>query len=833
MSKRMAQIILLCVCVPQTSNLVHATEALSISSLPSVVQEAAQHEFVAAYVTGIDDGHILPVSRAGRPVPGSAELPLQYLGPGLADRWAPDGHLMYSPGVQNIQVSRANRKHAPNLLPAEENKAGWTYQHHPGIGCWKGRLYAVWDMTHKDEDIPPCHVVYSTSSDGFHWSQARDLYPFNKAYNSRFYFFHSSNGRMLVFAAGFYPTDDILEARKETLLVREITADHKLGEVYTLIKPGPGHPPSFEQSKDEGFVQACREAANNRPLLEQADYGVLLGQNRMKWHDEKNWPGGSIGGVGDFWVFGKALCFFHRKDGTLVGLCKMGFVTQSTDEGKTWSLPVIPKGVVGGSGKLWAQKTPDGRYAMIYIPQRSQRYPMAVTTSDDGITFGDMRVIHGEVSPQRYEGRAKGGGPQYLRGVAEWGGDAPSLDKNSIWVIYSVNKEDIWVSRIPVPIVAGTKEPVHDTFDDIAPGPRVPGWNTYSPLWAPVRIASEPRTANRCLELEDREPTDYARAIRTFASCRTVEVSFRVNARQADRGQLNIELMGDSGTRPVRVVLNDRGQIQAVKGQEPEQSETARQQPGSGLVGTYFNNVGFDDPEDSVDFLLNVDQNWGRSRGQTWSARWTGFIQGPYDGEVTFVAEASDGLRLTIGDTLVIDGLSKDGQRSGKVTMRNGRKMPTILEFASSDGKAALRLFWQWQGRTKTLVPAAALSHDPSTLPRDYRVFDFNQRFSDGEITPNVDIMPYKADVWQTFRIRADCATGRYTLDVNGREVLKDARFAEPSSMVYALSFRTGSKTVKYRSMVSRQDLPNTEEPLPKVSYRIDDVMTENLHQRQ
>jgi len=574
MGKLVQPFILTCICITEASSFVYGAEGVSLSHVPAVVQEVVEPEFAGARVARVDDGYILPVSCAGEPIPGSAELPLQYLGPGLADRWAPDGHLMYSPGVQNFQISRANRKHPPKLPPAEENRLGWTYQHHPGIGCWKGKLYAVWDMTHKDEDIPPCHVVYSTSSDGFHWSEPRDLYPFNKAYHSRFYFFHSSNGRMLVFAAGFYPIDDILEAKKDTLLVREITADHKLGEVYTLIKPGQGHPPFFEQSKDEGFVQACREAVNNRPLLEQADYGVLLGERRMKWHDGKNWPGGKIGGVGDFWVFGKALCFFHRKDGALVGLCKMGFVTQSADGGKTWSLPVIPEGVVGGSGKLWAQETPDGRYAMIYIPQRSARYPMAVTTSDDGITFRDMRVIHGEVSPQRYAGRAKGGGPQYLRGVAEWGGDAASLDKDSIWVIYSVNKEDIWVSRIPVPIVAGTKEPVHDTFDDVAPGPRVPGWNTYSPLWAPVRIASEPGTPNKCLELEDREPTDYARAIRTFAPGKTVDVSFGVKAAQADCGQLHIELMGDLGTRPVRVVLNERGQIQAVKGQEPKQTIT-------------------------------------------------------------------------------------------------------------------------------------------------------------------------------------------------------------------------------------------------------------------
>ena len=81
------------------------------------------------------------------------------------------------------------------------------------------------------------------------------------------------------------------------------------------------------------------------------------------------------------------------------------------------------------------------------------------------------------------------------------------------------------------------------------------------------------------------------------------------------------------------------------------------------------------------------------------------------------------------------------------------------------------------------------------------------------------------ADEWLDFKINADCATGKYTVSMNGREVLKDAAFAEPSSIVYALSFRTG----KYRNKPgerARRDIPNTEEPLQKVTYRIDDVKT-------
>jgi len=577
---------------------------------------------------------------------GSAEMPVQYIGPGLPDSKAPDGRLMYSPGVQNIQVYRGNRK--PSSL--FDGGPGYTYHHHIDLACWKGRFYAVWDMSPVDEDTFPCRLVYSTSSDGFNWTEPKDLYPPNEAWNLRFYFFRASNDRMLVFAAG--PRKNVKrmkEKMKSVLLVREITADHKLGEIYTLIKPGPDYPASFEESKDAGFVAACREAYNNKPLLEQQDYGNLLGDRKMKWHKDDNWPNGDKPGD-----FGKAFCFYHRQDGALVGICKMGFVTESFDEGQSWSLPVVPKGIVTGMAKVWAQKTADGRYAMLYNPQRGERYPLAIITSDDGITFRDMRVVHGEEPPQRYSGNDKNLGAQYVRGVSEWAGDAASVDKSAIWVIYSVHKEDIWVSRIPLPIVADTKDAVNDTFDNIQTGPRVPGWNIYSPMWAAVRIAQDPAGDNRYLELEDREPVDYARGIRTFPAGIAADVSFRIAAGQADRGRLGIDLLGDRGARPVRLILNDKGQVQTTNGQE------------------------------------------------------------------------------------------------------------------------------------------------------------------------TVDVGTYEANKWSEFTIRIK--DGRFTLVRDGKAVLKDAAPAEPCSMVYAVSFRTG----EFRDKVAGEanpDLPNTEEPMEKVIYRIDDVV--------
>ena len=65
-----------------------------------------------------------------------------------------------------------------------------------------------------------------------------------------------------------------------------------------------------------------------------------------------------------------------------------------------------------------------------------------------------------------------------------------------MWLAYSVNKEDIWVSRIPVPLqTEGT------------------GWNFYVPKWADASVDK----SDDQLRLEDHDPYDYARADRVSA----------------------------------------------------------------------------------------------------------------------------------------------------------------------------------------------------------------------------------------------------------------------------------------------------------------------------
>jgi len=139
-----------------------------------------------------------------------------------------------------------------------------------------------------------------------------------------------------------------------------------------------------------------------------------------------------------------------------------------------------------------------------------------------------------------------------------------------------------------------------------------------------------------------------------------------------------------------------------------------------GLAGLTFNDKEFERP-DELDILSGLDNNWGSNRGNDWAASWSGVIEGPADGKVTFSAEVNDGIRLTIGDDVVIDSISGDGFDSGTIIMKKGKKYPAVLEFVTDGGRAKLRLWWQWAGSDKSIVAAEALSYNPVVIDEIFK----------------------------------------------------------------------------------------------------------------
>jgi len=502
---------------------------------------------------------------------GSIHEPVRYVGGPKVDPGAHDGQLRPAIGVESFQVMRANRKHAELA-----DNFGWTYNHGAMIVYWNNRFYIEYLSNPVGEHIAPGQTLLCSSADGRHWDFPRVVFPIyelrppdapGKAMmHQRMGFFIAPDGRLLVMAFyGHAPSP--FGKGGIGRVVRELHKDGSLGPIYFLrynARSGWGENntgyPFYKHSPDAGFVAACDAMLANRLMREQ-------------WWDEERLddPFFSVRTPGSRdprnWFHQEAFNWYHRKDGVLVGLWKWSEAALSSDDGKTWSRPVKCPTLQMTGAKISGRRTSDGRYALIYNPNidDDHRWPLAIVTGDDGILFDNMLCVQGEVPPRRFAGKYKDFGSQYNRCVEEGNGSTPGTE---LWVTYSMNKEDIWVTRIPVPVRHRVTAPVNDTFDSLATGGPVTDWNIYSPRWAPVEVVDFPSATNKSLELQDRDPYDYARAVRIFPETKSATVNFKVHAAQNHAGRLEVELTDRFGARPVRLVLAEDGQIKVAKGSE-------------------------------------------------------------------------------------------------------------------------------------------------------------------------------------------------------------------------------------------------------------------------
>ena len=460
-----------------------------------------------------------------------------------------DGALRPVVGVHNIQVYRANRTasaHADGLTD--------TYVHAPMLCHWRGHFYIEYLSGPRAEHEDPCATSLTRSADGITWEAPRVVFPAfelpdgsKTIAHQRMGFYVAPDGRLL--ALGFYgkhpsPNDGTGIGRA----VREIKEDGTCGPLY-FIRPNAksGFPdfklpyPLYWESPDSGFVAACDALLANKLMTAQ-------------WWEEE-----MLDETDFYRIKGKALSYVTRPDGSILGIWKNRLVATTNDRGQTWTEKVFAENVPQNASKYWLQRTGDARYALVLNPTNRNRYPLAIMTSDDSATFKDLAVVHGELPDQRFGGYLKNMGPQYVRGIVEGNGTPPDA-ATTFNLTYSVNKEDIWFARVPVPVTTTVSGPVNDTFDSGTPGTLPAGWNVYSPLWAPVRIAET--EGSRVIELRDEDPYDYARAIRVFPATHGVKVSFRLFARQTN-ARLEIDLLDAKGARPVRLAFGEDGKLWA------------------------------------------------------------------------------------------------------------------------------------------------------------------------------------------------------------------------------------------------------------------------------
>ena len=487
---------------------------------------------------------------------------VRYTGSALVNVDYHHGQLSPAVGVHNIQVLRANREE-----PDAANGFGWTYNHAPMLTYWNNTFYLEYLSNPVGEHVPPGQSFLLTSKDGYHWSSAVVAFPPYKVpdgtakagYNGvakdltavmhqRMGFYISAKNRLLMFA--YYgivlgPKDDPNDGNGIGRVVREIYKDGSFGPVYFIrynhaFNAGNTSYPFFERSKDKGFTEACKEMLAN-PLLTQ------------QWNEEADRNDPLITLHNDNY---KAFNFYTLPDGRTVGFWKYALTSVSNDKGKSWAYnPVRAPRFVNSNAKFWGQRTSDGKYITVYNPSEF-RWPLALSVSDDGLNYKNLLLVNGEITSMRYGGNYKSYGPQYVRGLEA---NALSPDGNC-WVSYSMNKEDIWISCIPVPVKDKVEQDVNDDFAQLPEATALSAWNVFSPLWAPVAIEKMTDGA-RALALKDKDPFDYAKAERIIPVARKMTAEFSIIPQQQDHGNLFIEFQDAKGNAGIRLIFDSTGTL--------------------------------------------------------------------------------------------------------------------------------------------------------------------------------------------------------------------------------------------------------------------------------
>jgi len=100
----------------------------------------------------------------------------------------------------------------------------------------------------------------------------------------------------------------------------------------------------------------------------------------------------------------------------------------------------------------------------------------------------------------------------------------------------------------------------------------------------------------------------------------------------------------------------------------------------------------------------------GQLPGQ-FSARWTGTLTAPRDGEYTLITESNDGVRLWLDNRCVIDNWTEHSITEDRtvVQLRSGQPYPLKVEFFYAGGQMAMKLLWEGPGISRQPIPRSAL----------------------------------------------------------------------------------------------------------------------------
>lgn len=364
----------------------------------------------------------------------TAAAPLA-VGPGVFDPALPDLGLKPAPGTQNITVFKPD--------------AGTDgFANGVVLFPFRGRLYAQWQSSQKDEDSPDTHVVYATSADGVHWTRPKRLGTTDDAgmQTSGGWW---ADGQQIIAFINVWPEG-----------FRRADGSH------------PGGLSFYRQSRDGVHWSGLKPVTglDGKPvpgIIEQDPHRLPTGRIVTAFHlrpgliaapfytDDprgvSGWVRGAMANLPHDGDVSRELepSLYRKADGCLVMLFRDEggsfrlLVAQSCDGGAHWTTPVVTD-FPDARAKLSAGNLPDGTAYLINAPSGTKlRVPLALSLSRDGETFRHSFLLRGgaDAVPPRFDGRYKRAGFHYPKSVV-WNG--------WLYVGYSIGKEDVAITRVPL-----------------------------------------------------------------------------------------------------------------------------------------------------------------------------------------------------------------------------------------------------------------------------------------------------------------------------------------------------------------------------------------------
>jgi hypothetical protein len=320
------------------------------------------------------------------------------------------------------------------VFKGEENLSA--FNHHPTIAWHDGIFFAAWSNGDRDEDASGQRVLYATSEDGRVWTEPRKLA-------------EGIPGRAYT-PCGFW--------------IRE-------GEVFALAAlrnsrdgaPGADDNPliAYRWSKKDSVFEYDRVMAGDffavdAPRMSPDGQWLMIGKSGggdASSRARKRVAKGGVRSVDD-WSFGPLSTpvvahdtfWYLLPKGQLLAIEAKGRVLDrrlvridSVDGGDSWLEPVGTN-FPDADSRLCGLRLSTGRYVLLNNPNPARyRVPLSLAVSKNGLVYDRMANVRVEQTNKRYSGHAKAPGYQYVRAVEQGG---------RLWVIYSVNKEDVEISVV-------------------------------------------------------------------------------------------------------------------------------------------------------------------------------------------------------------------------------------------------------------------------------------------------------------------------------------------------------------------------------------------------